>query len=54
MASHEGRRASGESNQSVRDGQIDPESEMNRKPSIGPLQVVDMDVSLGAELVDSE
>ncbi|WVQ90096.1 hypothetical protein IAS59_003873 [Cryptococcus gattii] len=52
VAGHEGRRASGESNQSIRDGQIDPESEMNRKPSIGPLQVVDMDVSLGAELVD--
>lgn len=33
---------------------MDPESEANRKPSIGPLQVVDMDVSLGAELVDSE
>ncbi|WVQ74396.1 hypothetical protein IAR50_003997 [Cryptococcus sp. DSM 104548] len=46
------RRASGESSQSKLDGSGEPEHEMLRKPSIGPLQIVEMDASLSAELID--
>ncbi|ODN97268.1 hypothetical protein L198_03831 [Cryptococcus wingfieldii CBS 7118] len=45
------RKASGESSHSQQ-GMGDPEYEMRRKPSVGPLQIVEMDISLSAELVD--
>ncbi|WVQ81187.1 hypothetical protein IAT38_003309 [Cryptococcus sp. DSM 104549] len=46
------RRTSAESNWSRRESMVDGDTEMCRRPSMGPLQLVEMDASLGAELVD--